>query len=79
MRKETTIIGKIDEALFRYEGTEMIDIANLMELTDGHPLEITFKSEDGAIEGTLILQPFLKTNHLTGQVIFKTVEREPEE
>lgn len=78
MLKETKISMRVKRAIFHFEGTEMVEVSKLMELTKGHPLEIIFEGDD--LEGSLNLLPDgMSPKAMVGQLVVEFKEREPEE
>jgi hypothetical protein len=87
MKKTTTIESNINNITITFGGTEMLNLDKLFALSEGKPIDISFKSDDG-IDGvlTLIFNPNAKSmsHHkliykrliLIGNILFKTVERE---
>jgi hypothetical protein len=87
MRKITTVDASINNIQITHSGTELVNLDKLFDLTEGKPIDISFKSDDG-VEGviSLIYNPNAKSmaHHetlynrliLIGNVMFKTVERE---
>jgi len=53
--EEKKLSGRIDKVLFKYEGTEKVDVKEIMKLTEGHNLEIS--AEGQGIKINLILTP----------------------